>query len=248
MKWLMVLVIFIWGTNFVVYKILVENFPFWTLLFFRNFFATIALVWMARKFIKIKPKNKKIWIFVVLASLSGIFLNNVLFQFGVRQTVATNVALIMALTPLTTAIISFLVFHEPLHRRQVLGIFFGFFGVMLVVLKGSIRNLVDVSVNLGDLFIVGSLLLFSISFIFIKKATDEDLPSESLTTYGHAISLIWVFPFLIWEHTSTGINEFPTNAIFWIMLVYVGIFPTALGNMLWNRGIVFWGQANQLFI
>ena len=243
MKWLMVLVIFIWGTNFVVYKILVENFPFWTLLFFRNFFATIALVWMARKFIKIKPKNKKIWIFVVLASLSGIFLNNVLFQFGVRQTVATNVALIMALTPLTTAIISFLVFHEPLHRRQVLGIFFGFFGVMLVVLKGSIRNLVDVSVNLGDLFIVGSLLLFSISFIFIKKATDEDLPSESLTTYGHAISLIWVFPFLIWEHTSTGINEFPTNAIFWIMLVYVGIFPTALGNMLWNRGIGLLGPS-----
>jgi drug/metabolite transporter (DMT)-like permease len=242
-KWLMLLVIIMWGSNFVFYKILVENFPFWTLIFFRNFFATIALLLMTRKLLSIKPKKNIIWVYVILASLTGIFLNNVLFQMGIRHTLATNVALIMALTPLATALISYLVFREPLQWKQVLGIFFGFFGVVLVIFKGSLKNLVEFTVNIGDLLVVGTLLLFSISFIFIKKATDEEYPSGLLTMYGHAISLIWILPISIWEQTTTGWGDLPTRPILWIMLIYMGLFPTALGNMLWNRGIGILGPS-----
>lgn len=237
MKWLMLLVILMWGTNFVFYKILVENFPFWTLMFLRNFFATIALVWMTRKLLGTKPKNLKIWMYVVLASFTGIYLNNVLFQMGIRHTLATNVALIMALTPLSTALISYLVFREPLQWKQVLGIFFGFLGVVLVVFKGSFHNLIDFSVNIGDILVVGTLLLFSISFIFIKMASEENFPTGLLTMYGHAISLIWIIPFSIWEQTNAGWSSFPTSLLLWGMVIFMGIFPTALGNIIWNRGI-----------
>jgi drug/metabolite transporter (DMT)-like permease len=243
MKWLMLLVIMMWGTNFVFYKILVENFPFWTLMFLRNFFATLALVLMTRKLLSMKTKSLKIWVYVVLASFTGIYLNNVLLQMGIRHTLATNVALIMALTPLTTALISYLVFREPLQWKQVLGIFFGFLGVVLVVFKGSFQNLIKFTVNIGDVLVVGTLLLFSVSFIFIKKATDENFSSGLLTMYGHAISLIWIIPFSIWEQTKTGWSDFPSSPILWGMVIFMGIFPTALGNMLWNRGIGLLGPS-----
>lgn len=237
----MLLVILMWGTNFVFYKILVENVSFWLLLFFRNFFATLAIFWFVRKSFKRTPHQLKTWMFVVLASFSGIFINNVFFQTGIEQTTATNAALIMALTPLTTAIMSYIAFREPLHWKRVIGIFLGFFGVVLVILRGSIATLLELSINPGDLYVVGNLLLFSLSFMFIKKAVDRDFSPELITMYGHGMSLLFIFPFLFWEQWNLGFGTIPTDALHWILLIYIGIFPAAIGNMLWNKGIALLG-------
>ncbi len=243
MKLILLLVILMWGSNFVVYKILVEKFPFWTLVFFRNFFAALALVWIVRKFLHIKPSNKKLWGYVLAATLLGVFINNVLFQYGLQYTLATNASLIMGLTPLSTALISYFVFHVPLQRKQILGIFLGFFGVFLIVMKGSLQNLIEFSFNIGDLFIVGTLIFFSLSFIFVKKATDTKFPAEIITLYGYTITSICLFPMVFWEQTKNGWGELPTSLIYWIMLLYVGIFPTGVGTLLWNRGISVLGPS-----
>lgn len=241
MKWILLLVILMWGSNFVITKILLENFPLWTLLFFRNFFASIALIWIVRKFLHIKPGNKKVWGYVLGASVLGVLINNFLFQLGLKYTLATNASLIMGLTPLATAFISYLVFHVPLHWKQVLGISLGFFGVSLVVMKGSIRNLIELSFNIGDLYIVGALLTFSVSFIFIKKATDIKFPPAIITLYAYSLSSICYLPMMVWEQTIEGWSTLPTSVFLWLMLLYVGIFPTGVGNMLWNRGISILG-------
>ena len=94
-KWILLLVIVMWGSNFVITKILLESFPFWTLLFFRNLFAAIALIWVVRKFLFIVPGNKKVWGYVLGASIIGVVINNAFFQFGLKHTLATNASLIM---------------------------------------------------------------------------------------------------------------------------------------------------------
>ncbi|MGM0878336.1 MAG: DMT family transporter [Bacillota bacterium] len=240
-KWILLLVILMWGSNFVITKILLESFPFWTLLFFRNLFAAIALIWIVRKFLFITPGNKKMWGYVLGASVIGVVINNAFFQVGLKYTLATNASLIMGLTPLTTALISYLVFSVPLHWKQMLGISLGFFGVSLVVLKGSITNLINLSFNIGDLYIVGALLTFSVSFIFIKKATDIKLPPAIISVYAYSLSSICYLPMVIWEQTMEGWSELPTSVLLWLMLLYVGVFPTGVGNMLWNRGISILG-------
>jgi drug/metabolite transporter (DMT)-like permease len=241
MKWILLLVIFMWGSNFVITKILLESFSFWTLLFFRNFFAAIALIWIVRKHLYITPGNKKMWGYVLGASIVGVVVNNALFQVGLKYTLATNASLIMGLTPLATAFISYLVFGAQLHRKQMLGISLGFFGVSLVVLKGSLTNLFQLSFNIGDLYIVGALLTFSISFIFIKKATDIKFPPAIISLYAYLLSSICYFPLVIWEQTIVGWSELPTSVFLWLMLLYVGVFPTGVGNMLWNQGISILG-------
>jgi drug/metabolite transporter (DMT)-like permease len=240
-KWTLLLVILMWGSNFVISKILLESFPVWTLVFFRNVFASITLLWIVRKFLHIKPDSKKVWGYVLGASVLGVIMNNVFFQLGLKYTLATNASLIMGLTPLATAFISYLVFHAPLHWKQMLGIALGFFGVSLVVLKGSIMTLIDLSFNMGDLYIVGALVCFSVSFIFIKKATDIKFPPAILTLYAYCLSSITYLPMVLWEQTAEGWNALPTSIIPWLMLLYVGVFPTGVGNMLWNRGISILG-------
>jgi drug/metabolite transporter (DMT)-like permease len=241
LKWILLLVILMWGSNFVISKILLESFPFWTLLFFRNLFATIALIWIARKFLFITPGNKKMWGYVLGASVIGVVINNAIFQVGLKYTLATNASLIMGLTPLATALISYLVFSVPLHWKQMLGISLGFFGVSLVVLKGSITNLINLSFNIGDLYIVGALLTFSVSFIFIKKATDIKFPPAIISLYAYSLSSICYLPMVLWEQTMEGWSELPTSVLLWLMLLYVGVFPTGVGNVLWNRGISILG-------
>ncbi|MFC0560539.1 DMT family transporter [Halalkalibacter alkalisediminis] len=240
-KWILLLVILMWGSNFVITKVLLESFPFWTLLFFRNLFAAIALVWIVRKFLYIRPGNKKMWGYVLGASVIGVVINNALFQVGLKYTLATNASLIMGLTPLATAFIAYLVFRVPLHWKQMLGISLGLFGVSLVVLEGSISNLIHLSFNMGDLYIVGALLTFSISFIFIKKATDIKFPPAIISLYAYSLSSICYLPLVFWEQTIAGWTELPTSLLLWLMLLYVGVFPTGVGNMLWNRGISILG-------
>ncbi|MFC0472829.1 DMT family transporter [Halalkalibacter kiskunsagensis] len=160
---------------------------------------------------------------------------------GLKYTLATNASLIMGLTPLATAFIAYLVFRVPLHWKQMLGISLGFFGVSLVVLKGSITNLINLSFNMGDLYIVGALLTFSISFIFIKKATDIKFPPAIISLYAYSISSICYLPLVFWEQTMEGWSELPSSVLLWLMLLYVGVFPTGVGNMLWNRGISILG-------
>jgi drug/metabolite transporter (DMT)-like permease len=36
--------------------------------------------------------------------------------------------------------------------------------------------------------------------------------------------------------TMEGWSDLPTSVLLWLMLLYVGVFPTGIGNMLWNRG------------
>lgn len=240
-KLTLALVILMWGSNFVISKILLESFPVWTLVFFRNLFASITLVWIVRKFLHIKPNNKKVWLYVLAASVLGVVINNLLFQLGLKYTLATNASLIMGLTPLATAFISYLVFHAPLHWKQMCGIGLGFFGVSLVVMKGSIMTLIDLSFNLGDLYIVGALVVFSISFIFIKKATDMKFPPAILTLYAYSLSSVCYLPMVLWEQTAEGWSTLPTSFLPWLMLLYVGVFPTGVGNLLWNRGISILG-------
>lgn len=241
MRWILLLVIFMWGSNFVFTKLLLEMFPFWTLLFFRNLFAAFGLLWIVRKFLFITPGTKKMWVYVLGASIIGVVINNVLFQIGLKYTLATNASLIMGLTSLATAFISFLIFSVPLRWKQMLGITLGFFGVLLVVLKGSLMNLFTLSFNIGDLYIVGALITFSISFIFIKKATDLKFPPAIISLYAYALSSFCYLPMVIWEQATQGWSEFPSSVLLWLMLIYVGVFPTGVGNMLWNQGISILG-------
>lgn len=243
MKLILLIVIIMWGTNFVIMKILAENFPLWTLLLIRNIFAALALFWILRKSLFIKPGNKKIWGYVIGASIFGVFINNVFMQIGINYTLATNASLILGLTPLATTTISYLVFHESVHWKQIFGILLGLCGVLLVVLKGSIKNLLELSFNLGDLLVIGSLITFSLSFIFIKKATDSKFPPEMIILYGSVITSICTLPMVAWELTMEGLNEIPTDILLWILVIYAGIFPLGVGNMLWNRGISVLGPS-----
>lgn len=241
MKWLLVLVILMWGSNFVFTKMLLETFSLWSLLFFRNFFAVLTLLVIVRKFINIKPKDYRTWGYVLGVSIIGVTINNIFFQLGLKYTLVTNASLIMGLTPLATAFISFLVFQTQLHWKQMLGVCFGFFGVSLVVLKGSITTLLDLSFNLGDLYMLGALLSFTIGFIFIKKATDNQFPSALITLYAYAIASLTYLPIMFWEQFVSDWNGIATDFLSWLMLLYVGIFPTGVGNLIWNKGISILG-------
>lgn len=241
MRWLLVLVLFMWGSNFVFTKKLLETFSLWTFLFFRNMVAVLAILIIVRKFLDIKPRDNKIWLYILGVSIIGVTINNIFFQLGVKHTLVTNASLIMGLTPLATAFISFLVFHTPLYWKQMLGVCFGLFGVTLVVLKGSIHTLLQLSFNIGDVYMLVALLSFTIGFIFIKKATDNQFPSALLTLYAYAIASFLYLPMALWEQMSLDWSGIATDFWSWIMLIYLGIFPTAIASLIWNRGISILG-------
>src|SRR5437764_338259 len=59
---------------------------------------------------------------VVAAATTGIFVNQVLFNYAVQRTTAANVALILASAPAFTALFAHRVGHERVHARHWLGL------------------------------------------------------------------------------------------------------------------------------
>ena len=76
----------------------------------------------------------------IILGVVGIFGFNALFFVGLEYTSPLNGALIMGTNPLLTTVLARLILKDPITKRQIIGIFFAFVGVLLVITHGIIRN------------------------------------------------------------------------------------------------------------
>lgn len=106
-----------------------------------------------------KSRLRKNAISYVILGIVGIFGFNTLFFIGLKYTSPVNGALIMGLNPLLTTIFARIILKENITNRQVVGIFFAFIGVLLVITQGSIETIKTLSISGGDLIIFAGNLL-----------------------------------------------------------------------------------------
>ena len=66
---------------------------------------------------------------LLIAGVLMVYLNQLLFAEGLQRSTATNGALIMALSPLVSALLAVLMFRESLSLQRLFGVALGFAGV-----------------------------------------------------------------------------------------------------------------------
>lgn len=230
---------FIWGLNHVIGKGLVHHLPPFAIATGR--FTVAGIVLLAWLLIKRRPLPPgRIWTYILISGLTGIFAFNSMIYAGLQYTSAINSSLINSLIPVVTVFLASLLLKEKLGWHQVGGALLSFLGVALVVSNGSLQVLVNLSFNRGDLIILPSTLVWAVYTIYAKRIMAYIDPIDT-TAYCTLVGLPFLWGASLW--TTKGGQLPPISWSLAFSLIFLGVFASVLASLSWNTGIERLGAA-----
>ena len=191
---------FIWSGNFVVSRYAIHLAGPISLTFLRWTVATLTMLPFAYKNFKNElPIFKQNKTYFFLMGLVGFAIYNTLIYTAGHYTTAINMALIGSIIhPIVATVLAAIVVQEKLHWKNVSGIALGIIGILFLVSKGDINNILQFKFASGDLWMVAAGCCFGTYNVYVKKMP-AGISSNSFLLCLFAIGAIILFPFSIYE-------------------------------------------------
>lgn len=238
-QYLLILGIFFWSGNYVIGRALVGTIPPITLAYFRwllGFIIFLPFCWGELKDNSRTIKNN--FFFFILLGLTGVIGFNIFQYQAVKYTTAINATIINAATPMFTAIFSYLFLKNKLSPRQILGIGLGFFGVVGIITQGNLSHLLQTPFNIGDFLMLAAVLLNTV-YLLILRVRGSLVPPKTLFITSTLGGLAVLAPMPVLENYVYGLSWMQKlDFSHLISFLYLGIFPTILSMLFFNKAIM----------
>jgi drug/metabolite transporter (DMT)-like permease len=166
--------------------------------------------------------------FLVLALLA-VPLNQGLFLYGMKYTVASHGALLYATTPLQVLCLSSVILGERPTALKVAGILLGFCGVILVLFDRGLafaRHTIA-----GDLFVLGGVITWSLYTIYSKKLLSRYRPLE-VTGFSLALGSLLFLPVGLPFLARMDFGQVGRAGLF--SLFYLAIMTSVIAYLIWS--------------
>lgn len=177
---------------------------------------------------------QKNWIILTSLGIFGGFAYNYLFTMGLQFTTSANGALIIAISPVMTALASVLLLEEKWSYQLGFGILISFFGVLIVISQGELENIVNLSLNIGDLMMVGCIICFTVYNLLLKVVMRDMKPiivTAISTLFGSILLAISSLSENAWEKNINLSMQVTVE------ILYLAIIVTVVGSIIYNIGI-----------
>lgn len=238
--------IFVWGVTFVCTKYLLGDFSALEILFIRYAIAFVGLWIIHPKWEKIAKKDN---IFYALAGLTGVVIYQFSENLAVGFSTASNVSVIVSISPLFTAIIAQIFLKEKhLSPWFLLGFVISIIGVTLVTFNGK----TDFSFNpKGDLLALASSISWGFYSLFVSIINKRKYDTLCSTRRIFFFALIFMLPLIFFGMKDSTINlngsinahRF-TNLLNNLSLLFLGIIASGLCFCTWNKACDILGTIN----
>lgn len=230
----------LWAGNWIVSRAFRGELPPVALSFWRWAVAVLCLLPLALPHLRRDwPQLRAAWPWLLLFGALGTGGYNVLVYGGLQYTTAINGTLLNSFVPIMIVLIAWLMLGKRLHAREAAGILVSFIGVVGIVARGELQHLRELALNVGDLWILASVLAWSAYTLLLSKRPPVH-PLSFLTAIS-VTGLFFLFPFYLWE-MAQGRHIIATPGSI-AGIVYTGVGPAFLGYILWNRGVAEVGPA-----
>ncbi|WP_339836423.1 EamA family transporter [uncultured Maribacter sp.] len=230
-KWGYLIVLsLIWGSSFILIKKSLLGFTPIQVGGLRILFASVLLFLLGFK--SLKTLARADWKWVVIAGLSSSFFPPFFFALAQTEISSGVTSILNSIVPLFTTLVGIALFGLALKGRQVLGVFIGLLGTVVLIAAGMESN---VNQNYWySLFIVFSALGYAFNINIVKKYLSHLTPL-AVTTASFGVAFI---PALIILLYSGVFNQFVQNTAMqqavWYLLA-LALLGTALANILFNK-------------
>ena len=194
-------------------------------------FLVIILIHHKKTTLKISGKDIPK---LILLGLSGIVGYHYFFLVSLRYTEVANTAIINATSPILTGIMAGIFLREKLTPRNYLGIIVAFIGVLLLLSRGHIQNILMLRINIGDAI----MLLATLSWVVYALIVKTLLPKYSgftLAFYASLFGVLVLAALSVGEKPWFQIQSISTASALGVL--YMGIFASGLGYLCYNLSI-----------
>lgn len=174
--------------------------------------------------------DKKFLFSLVFIGFFGTTLSNILFFYGARLTSGINSAILLQIEPIYALLIGYLLLNERITIRQIISTFMIIFGTLLVVYQGTL------TLNWGDLLVLGAPLCFQIGHIFSKRLLSQNALSPLFIAAGRTL---YGGIFLLIISQVASVHEFARlkDADIMGILIFYGIVIYALTYYIFYESI-----------
>jgi len=218
----------VWGTTFIVSKVLLRTFSPTEIILFR-FSLGYAALWLAapRKMKTAYPVHELLF---AAAGLFGVTLYFMGESLALKYTLASNVGVIIAMVPFFTALVNRVLFgDEQLNGRFFAGFAVAMAGVALITFGGADGFAVS---PVGDLLAMGAALMWAFYSAALKKL-GENYPVLESTRRMFFYGLLFLLPILLVLRPEFHLSALSVPGR-WGGFVYLGLVPSALCYVTWN--------------
>lgn len=223
-----------WAGNWIVGRGMRAEVPPIALSFWRWVIALACLLPLAWPYLK---RDRAVllagWRWLLLLGLLGTCLYNALTYLGLQQTEAVNGLLLNSFIPIVIVALAWIFQGKRLTALEAAGIAASFLGVLAIVARGQPQNLLALTLNIGDIWILVSVVAWAVYTLLLPKR-----PAAHPLAFLFAIALVGVvatLPFYLLEIAAgRHIHASPGS---WLAIAYAGVFPAFLGFIFWNKGV-----------
>lgn len=188
--------------------------------------AAVALLALA-PFLKVRLPARRDLPLIIACAFFGMTAYQLLLNWGELYVPAGTASIIVASAPLVSVGIAAYFFKERLSGIKIAGSVVAIAGVVLVCLART-----GVSLSVAVWIVVAAMVVQGIYHPLTKPLLRRYTGME-VATYGMVFGTVMTAPFVPWGIASI----FSAGAPAWVAAIYLGLFPSALGFVLWGYAV-----------
>ena len=232
----LVLATFCWSGNFIVGKFAtVYEIPPLTLNVFRWISVWFILIpFTYKEIFENLPYIKKNWLVISFMGVITISTFNSVVYFALNYTQVINAVLMLSAIPAATIVLSSLMKIEETNIFQLLGLILSIIGIGSIISNGDIQKIISLDFNKGDMWMLVCVITWSLYSTLLKK-NNFKLSQFTLIQLMVSVGILFLIPQFFYEK-SIGL-ELNLDKNFFLILIYVAIFPAIAAYYFWQKGI-----------
>lgn len=220
----------LWGTSFPAIKIGLEFVDPFMFVFLRMLLAsvlTLLIVFATNNFDVSLAKERSIW---YLGLLNGF---SYLIQYvGMNSTTASKSSLLINLSAVWVAVLSWLILKERFSKKKTSGIVLGIIGVFFVT-----TNLNPLELTQGMILGDGLVFLGGITWSFFMIYNKRMVDTHDIIQFMPWLFLATTLPLIPFIPFSSNISLLNLSTEAWLIIMYTAVFCWVIPYYLWSRGL-----------
>jgi len=229
-----------WGLNAIISRLAVGEISPMQLVTVRWLGVVLILAVIARdNIVRDWPILRRHLPFICLMGSCGFTAFNALFYIAGHHTSAINIGILQGSIPIFVLLGSLLVLRQPISLIQGSGVAVTLLGVVIVASRGDPGELLGMSVNRGDLFIVIACFFYAAYSIGLSRR-----PNVSALGFFAAVAAVaWIvsLPLVAIETYQQGwIAPTPTG---WMLVLMVTLLPSLIAQIFFIQGVSLIGPS-----
>ncbi len=232
---LLAVAVLFWAGNWVFARGLRFDVPPVALAFWRWTIAIVILTPFAMRHVRRQwSMIAGSWRLLLLLGCLATVFQHIPVYIGLRETTATNGALLNSITPVFILMLSRGMHGERWSNMQVLGVAISLVGVAVILSAGDLAALARLQLNRGDLWVLVATLAWAIYTVCLRRRPAE-LNLLAMLWVISAMGIVAMAPLYAWE-LSAGHTFSPTPLVLGSLL-YIGALSTVVSYVFWNRAV-----------